>query len=767
MRRWSPLLAILALTCRASDRSAGAGTPPVHRVVSLGPDDPDLRNRLVARLGPEAGRSLLQRLYLKSLYLAPPLISPDLVIDFLILDDDDDDLFNGTPHLEDILQAFARFGLFLPDDLTIRHDPLVDTSQIGPYAVEAKVTSNFEFVQPKEVKLHYSLNGGGFYHTVLMQPTVQPGMYRAEIPNPPPATTIRYFLEARGEPFSHAVLPDGAPQEEAFVFSAGKLEAVTFDSFAALESNWNHGLILNSNPRNEDDWQLGSIGTAVESPEDLADGDLLDPPAAFSPPFHWGNDLALDNQSNKTYSNLAHNFLESPPIDCRGKYGIHFRFRRWLTAERHDKFLVSVNGRAVYYSPGDRDTFDRAWRLMDYDISGLADNQAEVRLRFEVQSNSFGTAGGWNIDDVSMIATGIPETPRPVLISIEPSFDGLNGGASFLLNGANFTSALDTKVFFGDTEATAFQVVNGATITGTIPPGERAGTTTIALDNAAGSTTLPGNFTYFGPPEVESFVPTKGNVTGGMTVGIQGKYFTPEGSTRIWLDGKPVEPLTFVDATVMLGRIPPGRDIGVVSGRIESAFGESAFNRLFTYTAKPLILQIAPKSGNVEGGTLFFIQGENIPSEPGAASVLFGERYAEGITVMSRNFLRGLVPRGAGRGPVDVQLLTPGGKASLPHGYTYVQHGDPLFIRMDVNLDGQWDITDPIVLLSNLFLGLGTIPCKDAADVNDDGDLDISDAIYAFGYLYSIGRQPPQPFPAPGPDPTNQDQLDCERGLEQ
>ncbi|MBI4583178.1 MAG: IPT/TIG domain-containing protein, partial [Planctomycetes bacterium] len=703
----------------------------------------ELRNRLVARLGPEAGRSLLQQLYLKSLYFAPPLISPDLVIDFLILDDDDDDLFNGTPHQEDLLQSFAKFGLFLPDDLTIQHDPLSDTSQGGPYLVEAKVSSNFEFIQIGEVKLHYSLNGGGFYHAVPMQPTLRAGTFRGEIPNSPPATTVHYYLEARGEPFDRAVLPEGAPQEEAFVFAVGKLEAVHFDSFSTLESNWNHGLLLNADPPNEDDWQLGSIGKAVESPEDLIDGDLLDPPAAFSPPYHWGNDLALDNRSNKTYSDLAHNFLESPPLDCRGKHGLHLRFRRWLTAERHDNFLVSVNGRAVFLSSSDRDTFDRAWRLMDYDISGQADNRAEVRLRFEVHSNSFGTAGGWNIDDVSLIATGTPEIPRPALTSIEPSFDGLKGGAPFILKGANFTPTQGTRIFFGEAEATVFQVVNGAAITGTVPPGGRAGTTTIVLDNAAGSTTLPGSFAYFGPPEVESFVPPKGDVAGGMTVGIQGKYFTPGGTTRIWLDGKPLEPLTFVDAAVVLGRIPPGRDLGVMGGRIESAFGASSFKGLFIYTAKPLIDQIAPKSGSVEGGTLFFLIGANIPSEPGAASVLFGERYAEGITVISRSLLRGLVPRAAGRGPVDVHLQTPGGTARLARAYTYVRSGSPVFIRMDVNLDGQWDISDPIVILNSLFLGLGTIYCRDAADSNDDGSLDISDAIYAFWFLYSIGRPPP------------------------
>jgi ABC-type Fe3+-hydroxamate transport system substrate-binding protein len=42
MRRWAPLLALFALTCRASDRAATGGGGPAHRIVSLAPSITEL-----------------------------------------------------------------------------------------------------------------------------------------------------------------------------------------------------------------------------------------------------------------------------------------------------------------------------------------------------------------------------------------------------------------------------------------------------------------------------------------------------------------------------------------------------------------------------------------------------------------------------------------------------------------------------------------------------------------------------------------------------
>jgi len=70
-------------------------------------------------------------------------------------------------------------------------------------------------------------------------------------------------------------------------------------------------------------------------------------------------------------------------------------------------------------------------------------------------------------------------------------------------------------------------------------------------------------------------------------------------------------------------------------------------------------------------------------------------------------------------------------------------------------------IVDPILILTALFAGQGSIECEDAADTNDDGAVDISDAVKALGYLFLGDKLPPGTTPGePQEDPTP-DNLRC------
>jgi hypothetical protein len=74
------------------------------------------------------------------------------------------------------------------------------------------------------------------------------------------------------------------------------------------------------------------------------------------------------------------------------------------------------------------------------------------------------------------------------------------------------------------------------------------------------------------------------------------------------------------------------------------------------------------------------------------------------------------------------------------------------------NADGSagTDITDAIHVLNHLFLGLPAPACLDAADIQNDGLIDISDPIALLGFIFLGGEPPapPGPFTGPcGPDP--------------
>jgi hypothetical protein len=87
---------------------------------------------------------------------------------------------------------------------------------------------------------------------------------------------------------------------------------------------------------------------------------------------------------------------------------------------------------------------------------------------------------------------------------------------------------------------------------------------------------------------------------------------------------------------------------------------------------------------------------------------------------------------------------------------------DPvLFKRMDADGNGLFEISDVVRIIDALFLSGAPLGCPDAADVNDDGHVDVSDPLRALGILF-LGEER-QPFPryCCGLDPTEDDLPDC------
>ena len=77
-----------------------------------------------------------------------------------------------------------------------------------------------------------------------------------------------------------------------------------------------------------------------------------------------------------------------------------------------------------------------------------------------------------------------------------------------------------------------------------------------------------------------------------------------------------------------------------------------------------------------------------------------------------------------------------------------------VFLRGDVEVNGEINITDAISILGFLFIGGDEPACLDAADVNDDAEVNITDGIALLGFLFLSGAAPAPPFPSPGYDTT-------------
>ena len=89
-----------------------------------------------------------------------------------------------------------------------------------------------------------------------------------------------------------------------------------------------------------------------------------------------------------------------------------------------------------------------------------------------------------------------------------------------------------------------------------------------------------------------------------------------------------------------------------------------------------------------------------------------------------------------------------------------------VFIRGDVDGDGLITENDSAYMMDWIFGLEQEPPCLDAADLNDDGYVNVTDSTQLLNYIHTPGSLAPSaPFPEAGRDPTT-DSLDCANSLE-
>jgi hypothetical protein len=75
-----------------------------------------------------------------------------------------------------------------------------------------------------------------------------------------------------------------------------------------------------------------------------------------------------------------------------------------------------------------------------------------------------------------------------------------------------------------------------------------------------------------------------------------------------------------------------------------------------------------------------------------------------------------------------------------------------LLVRGDVNCDGSVAISDAVFVLNYLFQAGPGLPCPDAADANDDGRVNLSDPVWILIHLFRVFVLPEPEFVDPTPD---------------
>lgn len=337
---------------------------------------------------------------------------------WLALDDNDGNIFNGTPNFADIDGGFRDQG-FPGVDLAlieIDHTPLGDSlSEAGPYVVDADINSGIGAVVTG-AEVHYTVNGGAEMIVAMSNPSGT--NWTAGIPGQASPARLTYWITAEDSMGNDERLPRNSEYE----FVVGVRTQVYFNDFeGATDEGWTHVQVAT-----QDDWQRGT-----------PQGQGGDPGGAYSGNNVWANDLGASGW-NGTYATNTNNYLESPVIDCTGASGVTLGFARHLSVEEgiYDQATVRVNGTTVWANPLNGHTTDSEWTMVEYDISAIADNNPSVQVRFTMQSDGGLEFGGWNIDNFELYTLdSVPGGGTDVILLTGDANGNAGGPVSYTFSG--------------------------------------------------------------------------------------------------------------------------------------------------------------------------------------------------------------------------------------------------------------------------------------------------------------------------------------------
>jgi hypothetical protein len=173
----------------------------------------DLMQGLWTVYGEDQGTVESARLWHYARALELPDTQPEQVFATFVVDDDDGNLENGTPHYPFICEAAQNHHFDCPVVLSgviIQHTPLMSTTQEGDRELAATIFSTVGPLAPDSLWVHCRVDGGAF-QPLPLTPTGALDQYRAVIPGLSQPCTVEYYLRAVDEAGNVGVHPADAP----------------------------------------------------------------------------------------------------------------------------------------------------------------------------------------------------------------------------------------------------------------------------------------------------------------------------------------------------------------------------------------------------------------------------------------------------------------------------------------------------------------------------------------------------------------------------
>lgn len=352
-----------------------------------------VRQNLEAKYGTAAGYTLAQQLWLTWLEMGFTQLGPtSSILPYLQIDDDDGNIWNGTPNFAEIDSAHRSHCFYGPRLEVVHAVPqalLADTiDETGPYTLTVDGSTDVG-TSIVSMDLFYSTDEGQTFTQVAMS-SVGANSFQGSVPGLTSPQNVQWYVQATDDTGATGTYPSFAPDAGLASFNVGVMRTVFFDDFEA-DQGWTH-----------------TAGTGVDDWERAAPAGTFppDPVAANSGTQALGNDLTSDGLYP---ADAFNNRALSPAIDFTGVTGARLRFARWLTSDDRNKVSAwpLANLQKVWSNPNTPGDFveDTQWTPVDYSIGQHVDGNPNATVGFQLRSGSLYASqgqqlGGWTVDDV-------------------------------------------------------------------------------------------------------------------------------------------------------------------------------------------------------------------------------------------------------------------------------------------------------------------------------------------------------------------------------
>jgi hypothetical protein len=334
------------------------------------------RNELV-NTNPDTYRDIISNLTINSIPLHEGnLITPEITETFLVLDDDDDNIYNGTPHYNEISAGFGSRKLYAPKLQSVGFEfpggfpDVIHPS--GGTRLRLLVSKKGYDPQPGTGKLHFST---GDEFTEIPMEELEDNVYDAVFPAIECGTNVRYYVSAEGVNGQRTTYPVDAPDVTLSAFSLSQAHEFFADDFEA-DTGWS---VENSDKLSTGAWDRGVPAGGQDRGQPYEDSD------------DSGQCYLTDNRSGNYDVDNGYTRLISPRLDVSGDAII--TYARWYfssdTSESGERFTVSIsNDDGQTWTTVEEIRSNTAesrggWFTHAFQVASVIEPTDEVRIRFE------------------------------------------------------------------------------------------------------------------------------------------------------------------------------------------------------------------------------------------------------------------------------------------------------------------------------------------------------------------------------------------------